>query len=126
MGVRLPPNRFRLGLDTGDSTKDCYGAIKNAEATFDFGCEIYVAWRIDDVDSMTIPIARRGGGGNGYTALPFLIHVIHGSCTIVDFAHAVHSTGVVQDAFSNGGLAGIDMSHDPGVSNFFQWNGACH
>jgi hypothetical protein len=114
----LTPYGFGLRLHTGHGTEDCDGAIQDPQASLYFGGEIHMAWGVDDIDAMTIPVARGGGAGNGYASLLLLLHVIHGSGTVVDFAHAVEAPGVVQDTFSNGGLAGIDVGHYPNVSGF--------
>ena len=119
VAIGLTPDGLGLGLHTRDSTEYRHRAIKDAKAPLHFGGEVYVAGRINDVDTMSVPLTRRGGRGDGNTALPLLLHEVHGSGTVVDFAHAVRAAGVVQDTFSDGGLAGIDMGHDSDVTDFF-------
>jgi hypothetical protein len=82
-----------------------------------------VAGRIDDVDAMLIELfahaAPEAGGGrrcNGNTALLFLLHPVHHGGAVMDFAYLVRNTGVKQNPFRRGGLAGIDMGHDANVS----------
>ena len=63
---------------------------------------------------------RRRGDGN--SPLLLLLHPIHGGRTIMDFAHLVGDTGVVEDSLGGRSLAGIDMGHNSDISNFFKWN----
>ncbi len=48
-------------------------------------------------------------------ALLLLFHPVHRRRTVVNLADLVGHAGVEQDAFSGGGLAGIDVSADADV-----------
>src|SRR5690606_15255671 len=43
----LAPHGFGLGLDAGDAVERGYGAVKHAQAAFDFDGEVHVAGRVD-------------------------------------------------------------------------------
>jgi len=118
MLVGLPPHGFGLGLDACHSTENGYGTIQYAQAPLDFCGEVNVPGRVNDIDTASPPLTSSSSGCDGDTALPFLRHVIHGGGTVMDFAHAVHSAGVEQDTFGNGGLAGIDVGHNSDISDF--------
>ena len=117
----MPPDRLGLGLDARHGAEHGHRAIQHAQAALHFRSEVNVARRVYDVDAVVFPLTRRSGGSDGYTALPFLLHVIHGSRTVMNLAHAVHPAGVVQDTFGDGGLAGINVGHNPDVAHSFQW-----
>jgi len=46
-----------------------------------------------------------------------LLHPVHGGRALVDLADLVVDAGVEQDALSRGGLARVDMGHDPDVAD---------
>ncbi len=48
--VGLPPNRFALGLDSLDGAENHQRPVEHAQAPLDFGREIDVPGRVDDVD----------------------------------------------------------------------------
>ena len=48
--VGLPPNRFALGLDAFAGAEHHDAAIEHAQAPLDFGREIDMAGRVDQVD----------------------------------------------------------------------------
>jgi hypothetical protein len=117
--ISLAPNGFRLRFNAGDTVKHGYGAIKHAQGTFDFHCEIDVARSIDDVDAVfgfvAIPETGRRSAGNRNTALLFLLHPVHGRRTLVHLANFVRDTRVIKDALRGGGLTGIDVGHDADI-----------
>ena len=48
--IGLPPDRFALGLDPFAGTEDHHAAVEHAQAALDFGREIDVAGRVDEID----------------------------------------------------------------------------
>jgi len=75
---------------------------------------------VDDVDTVVLPLTRGSGGRNGYTALLFLLHPVHGGATFVNFTHAVQLTGVVQDTLCSRRLTSINVRHDADVARLFK------
>src|SRR5207237_8029602 len=65
--VGLPPDRLRLRLDAGDRVEHGDRAVEHAQRALDFGGEVDVAGRVDDVDAVIAPEAR-GGGRRGRDA----------------------------------------------------------
>ncbi|OQB35336.1 MAG: hypothetical protein BWY09_02344 [Candidatus Hydrogenedentes bacterium ADurb.Bin179] len=115
--LRLTPDRLGLGLNTRYRAKDRHRTVQDTQTPLDFSGKINVSRGINNIDMVPLPLAGCGGRRNGYTALPLLLHEVHGSGAVMDFAHAVHPAGVVQEPFSNGGLAGINMSHYADVAH---------
>ncbi|CAB4537067.1 unannotated protein [freshwater metagenome] len=76
-----------------------------------------MAGGVNDVNDVVIPLTGCGSGGDGDSALLFLLHPVHGGCAIVNFTDLVVDTGVKKNALSRGGFARVDMRHDPDVAN---------
>ena len=66
--VGLPPDRFALRLDPFHGAEDHDAAVEHAQAAFDFGGEVDVARRVDDVDRRVLPAAGDGGRVDGDAA----------------------------------------------------------
>jgi len=82
----LSPAAHGLGLrlHAGDGVEDGHGAVEDAERTLHLDREVDVARRVDDVDAVVAPEARRRGGRDGDPALLLLHHqsiVAVPSCT---------------------------------------------
>ncbi|ANA99818.1 hypothetical protein BB28_19720 [Mycobacteroides chelonae CCUG 47445] len=75
---------------------------------------------VDDVELVFFPVSGRRGRRDGDAALLLLLHPVHGGCAVVDLTDLVRDTGVEEDAFSRGGLAGIDVGHDAEVADLVQ------
>jgi hypothetical protein len=114
--VGLAPDGLGLRLDAGDGVEHGDRAVEHAERTLDLDGEVDVAGRVDDVDPMALPLARRGGRGDRDAALALLRHPVHDGRALVDLADLVGATGVVEDALGRRGLAGVDVRHDPDVA----------
>ena len=118
--VGLPPNGFGLRLDPAHSAENGDGAVQNAKRSLDFGGEVDVTRRIDDVDAMVVPEASGGGGRYCNTALLLLLHPVHRGSAFVHFTNLVIDAGVIKDSLRGGGFAGIDVGHDADISCFFE------
>jgi hypothetical protein len=118
--VGLAPHRLGLGLDPADRAEHGDRAVEDAQRALDLDGEVDVAGRVDDVDPVIAPVAGGGGGGDGDAALPLLLHPVHGGGAFVHFADAVDPTRIKEDALGQGGLAGVDVGHDPDVAIFFE------
>jgi hypothetical protein len=73
-------------------------------------------WGVDDIDTMFQPITGCSRRRDGDTPLSFLIHEVHYGCAIIHVTDLVGTTGVIQQPFRDGGLAGIYVSYDSDVS----------
>jgi hypothetical protein len=114
--VGLTPHGLGLGLDAGDRVEHRDRAVEHAQRALDLDGEVDVAGRVDDVDAVVVPDAGGGGGGDRDAALLLLDHVVHGGGALVDLTDLVALAGVVEDALGRGGLAGVDVGHDPDVA----------
>jgi hypothetical protein len=118
--VRLLPDRLGLGLDAGHAVEDRHGAVEDAQGPLDLDREVDVAGRVEDVDLVVAPVAGGGGRRDRDAALLLLDHPVHRGGTLVDLTDLVGLAGVVEDALGRGGLARIDVGHDPDVSGSFE------
>ncbi len=116
--VGLAPHGFRLRLDAGHRIEHGDRAVEHAQRALDFGGEIDVTGRVDDVDAVIAPEAGGGGGRDRDAALLFLLHPVHDGGAFVHFADLVRNTGVEQDPLCRRRLAGIDVRHDADVPRF--------
>ncbi len=114
--VGLTPHRLRLRLDAGDRVEHRDRTVEHAQRPLDFGGEVDVSRRIDDVDAVIAPEARRRGRRNGDAAFLLLFHPVHDGRALVDLTNLVGDARVEQDPFRGGGLAGIDVGHDADVA----------
>ena len=123
--VGLAPDGLGLGLDARDGIEDDHAAVEHAQRPLDLDREVDVAWRIDDVDAVALPLSRGRGGGDGDAALALLLHPVHGGRALVDFADLVGSAGVVEDALGGGGFTRVDMRDDADIARAFEVS-VCH
>jgi hypothetical protein len=75
-----------------------------------------LAWRQIELLAHAAPETGSCGRGNGNTSLLLLLHPVHHGSAVMHFSDLVRDTGIEQDPFRRGGLAGIDMGHDAYVS----------
>jgi hypothetical protein len=114
--VGLAPHRLGLGLDTADGVEDGDRAVEHTQRPLDLDREVDVAGRVDDVDPVVLPATRRRRGRDGDAALLLVHHPVHDGRALVDLTDLVGATGVVQDPLGRGGLARVDVGHDPDVA----------
>jgi hypothetical protein len=118
--VGLTPHGLGLRLDAGDRVEHRDRAVEHAQRALDLDREVDVAGRVDDVDAVVVPDAGGGSGGDRDATLLLLGHVVHGGGAVVDLTDLVALAGVVEDALGRGGLAGVDVRHDPDVPGALQ------
>jgi len=114
--IGLAPDRLRLRLDAGHAVEDDDSAVQHAQAALDLNGEVHVPGRIDDVNSMLVPEARRSSRGDRDPALLLLRHPVHRRSTLMHLADLVDLLGVKEDALGDRGLAGVDMGNDADVA----------
>src|SRR5579859_5187318 len=123
--VGLTPNGFRLRLHAGDRVKHTNCAVEHAQGAFDFDGEVYVARRVDDVDTIflgeAVPGSCRRGGRNRDAAFAFLLHPVHRGSAFVHGTDLVGDTRIEQDALGRRRLSGVDVRHDPDVARVFEF-----
>ncbi len=114
--IGLPPDGFRLRLDSVHGIEHGAGAIEHAQRTLDLSGEVDVAGGVDDIDANIFPDTGSGGGGDGDAALLLLRHPVHRRRAFMDLTNAVRASCIEQDALRGGGLTGIDVGHDADIS----------
>ena len=124
--LSLAPNGLSLRLNTTAGSQDCHSAVKHAQGTLNLYREVHVARRINDVDTMVLPVAGGSCGSNGDTALLLLNHPVHGSSAIMNLTDLVVYTRVEEDTLRGGRLTGVDVSHDTDITSFFKGKLSCH
>ena len=118
--VGLAPDGLGLRLDAGDGVEQRDRAVEDAQRALDLDGEVDVARRVDDVDAVVVPLARRRGRRDRDAALLLLLHPVHRGRALVDLTDLVGATGVVEDALGRRRLAGVDVRHDPDVPGALQ------
>jgi hypothetical protein len=115
--VGLSPDGFRLRFYASNRIKYGNCAIQNSQRTFDFHGKINMARSVDDVYLEPFPLDGDRGGGDGYAPFTLLLHPVHDGIAVIDFAHPVDLSAVVQYPFGGRGLARVDVRHYPDVTN---------
>ncbi len=123
--VGLAPHRLGLGLHAGHGVEHGDGAVEDAQRALHLDGEVDVARGVDDVDPVVAPRAGGGGGGDGDAALLLLDHPVHGRGAFVHLTDLVVAPRVIEDALGRGGLARVDVGHDPDVAGLGQREVAC-
>jgi hypothetical protein len=75
-----------------------------------------VARGINDVYGMALPITRGHRRRNRDSSFLFFQHPVHGGFAIVNFSHFMDASGVEENPFRYGRLAGVDMSNDTDIA----------
>ncbi len=129
VAVSLPPHGLGLGLDTGNTVEHRDGTVEDAKRTLHLYGEVDVTRGVDDVDGVVDivdrPVTGRRGRRDRDAALLLLLHPVHGGSAIVDLTDLVRDTGVEQDPLGGGGLARVDVRHDPDVADPGKVKGGC-
>src|SRR3984893_16918991 len=81
---------------------------------------------VDDVQSLLAPECGRRGRRNGDSALLLLLHPVHGGGALMDLAHLVAFSRVVEDTLRSCSLPGIDVGHDAEIAVVFDLVDAGH
>ena len=110
--ICLSPYGFGLGLDASLALNTATEPSSTRRERSTSNCEVYVLG-VDDIDSVTFPVAGGSSRRNCDAAFLFLYHPVHGSSAIMNFPDLMVYTGIKQDTFRGCCLAGIDMSMMP-------------
>ncbi len=115
VAIRLPPNRLRLRLHPIDGIKNPDGAVQDPERPLHLDGEIHMPRGIDDIDHAPLPMAGGHRRGDGDPPFLFLGHPVHHRGAVMHLSHLMGLAGVIKNAFSQGGLAGVDVGDDPDI-----------
>ena len=74
--------------------------------------------RIDEIYLMIFPTKTCRGCSDGDSALPFLLHVIHDSVSVMNLSRVCNDSCIVEYPFSCGRLTCVNMSDNSKISNF--------
>ncbi len=124
--VALAPHCLGLRLHSLIAVEHANRAVEHAQAALHFDGEVNMSRSVDDVMSLAAP---QGGGRRRCdrdTALLLLLHPVHGGRALMDLAHLVALSGVVEDPLGRGRLAGIDVGHDAEIAVILDGMAAGH
>ena len=111
----LPPDGLGLRLHPLVGVKDTDRAVKHPERALDLDREIDMARRVDDVETLAVPMRRRRGRRDRDAAFLLLFHPIHGGRAVMDLANLMRFAGIIEDPLRCRRLARVDMGHDPEI-----------
>jgi len=118
--IRLPPDGFALGFDSFSCGEDNDSAVEYAERAFDFGGEVNMSRRVDQIKSMFFPIEGNAGGLNGDASFLFFGIVVGNGGALVDHSDFVYEVGVEEHPFGNGRFSCVDVGDNADVSDVLQ------
>ena len=133
VGISLTPYVLRLRLYTTFCTEHADSAVQYTKGTLNLYGEVYVAWSIDDVDTMLkgtflrlavilqSPVTGCSCRCDGNTSLLLLLHPVHGCSTFMSITNLIVNTSIIQNTLGQCGLTSIDMSHNSDISGSLQW-----
>ena len=110
-----------LRLHAADGAQHQDGAVEHPQGALDLDGEVDVAGGVDDVDLVAVPLAERGGRGDGDAPFALEFHAVHERAHAVfalDVVHRVDAVGVEEDPLGEGRLARVDVGADADVPDF--------
>ena len=117
--LQRPPDDDALGLDALDGGEHEHGRVEHAERALDLGDEVGVAGGVDEVDGEVASAAAQRERGDrradGDAAASLEVERVGAGRPRVDAADGVGDARLVEEAFGQAGLAGINMRDDPEV-----------
>ena len=120
VGFRLAPYRFTLGFHAAFCAEHRHRAVQHAQRTFHFYRKVNVPGSVYDIDPFSLPKTGRCRGLNRNPAFLLLNHKVHGGCAFMHFANLMCFTCIEENAFRSGGLAGVNVRHNPDVPRIFK------
>ena len=100
---------------------DQKGPIHHFHDSLHLTAEIGVARRIDDINSITVPLERGVLRANRNSFFPLEVHRIHHP--LFDLLVGAKSAGLAQQLIDKGGLAVINVRNDGNVTNLVHGTG---
>ena len=91
--VGLSPNGFALSFDAFSSAEHNDRTIEHSQTTFDFGGEVNVAGRIEQVYADVLPVKRHASRIDRDPTVLFFRVVVGGRVSTVDFSNAMLGSG---------------------------------
>src|SRR5579871_77642 len=79
--------------------------------------------RVNQVDLIVVPQRSDCSGSNGNAARSFFWQVVGGGLTVVDLAHLVKHSGVIQNPFGKRGFSGVDVGNYADIAETFGGSG---
>src|SRR5918997_785930 len=76
-----------------------------------------MAGSVDDVDLVIVPEGGGGSRGDRDATLLLLLHPVHRGGAVMYLTDLVVDPGVEQDPLGGGGLARVDVRHDPDIAD---------
>jgi len=114
--ISLTPDSFRLRLDTLNGVKSGDRTIQHTQGPLDLDRKVYVTRRIDNIDTVFTPETRRSSSRDRNTTLTLLLHPIHGGGALMNLAHLMRHSRIVENSLCSRSLAGINVRHDADIS----------
>ena len=102
----------RLRLDALDRRDDEDGTIEHAEDALDFGDEVGVTGRVDEVDREITDEERGDRGADRDAAFAFELERVGLGGAGVDAADVIDGAGGEEESLAEGGLTGVDVRED--------------
>ena len=109
-----------MRLYAARSTENANTTVEHLQRTVNFDSEVHVPGRIDDVQTMSVPLATGRSGLDSNAALLLLVHEVGGSRAIVHFTDFVNLAGEFQDPLGCGGFTGINVGKNADIPIFVQ------
>ncbi len=123
VAIGLSPNGFALCFNAFTCAEYDDGTIEDAKTAFDFGGEVDVSWRVEQVDVNVFPVKRHAGGVDGDATVLFFGIVVGRGIATIDLAHAMFGAGEKQHSLGNGRLTSVDVRNDANVSKALKFPG---
>ena len=121
IAICLTPDGFTLRFNTFDRTEDHHTPIKHSQTSLDFGGKINMPRGVNDIDHVflptILPFTRDRCRINGNTTSRLFRIKVRNGRAMIDIPHTVRGARVEQDSLSRCGLARVDMSNNPNISN---------
>jgi len=110
--LQSAPDHHSLRLDALHRGQDQYCCVENTQGSFDLGDEIGMPGGVDEVDGQVTKCKRGHGGADGDPAPTLQFQRVGAGGAGVHAAQRLDHAGLEEQAFSQAGLAGVNMRDD--------------
>ena len=107
--LQRPQKHARLRLHTFDGGDHQHRAVEHVEHPLDFGDEIRMSRRVDQIDDDVVDDERHDRGLDGDAALPFEVESVGLCGAVVDAADRVDDVGFVEESLGEARLTRVYM-----------------